>query len=578
MAAHKHPRGHAAPPATAGSPLTPLTPTQLHGAFEAAACAVVVLDARARVVDANPAALRLLGVDRAELAGGGALPAGWRLLRADGHPLPRRQHPVLCTLRTGQPVQAFEVGLQRPGGPPCWFAVDTRALAEGAGVVASFVAAPAGTDRLTGLPDRHAARQQLQALAQATAAGDGHGLALMLLQVDRLQLIDITLGGSAADDLLREVVTRLRRALAQQPARWQLARLGGGRFMLLAPGLCRAGPAREVADGLLAALERPHTLQGQAVHAGARIGVALGGCTPADADTLLREAGAALYEAGRGGRAAVVVADEGMRARLTRELQIEAALHGALAQQQMLLLYQPIVDLDSGRLSSAEALLRWQHPALGAVSPAEFVPIAEASGLVVALGEWALRQACHQWTRWQREDASQAPATVSVNLSRVQLMLGPALIDTVRSALDDAGMPPQALQLEITEREFVQGDADAVDRRALLQGLRALGVRLAMDDFGTGASSLACLREYPFHTIKIDKAFITDLCQDRDVMAVAYATVNVIVNLGMVSVAEGIEEPSEVAALQALGCGYGQGYLFGRPMAGDALLPHMARR
>jgi EAL domain-containing protein (putative c-di-GMP-specific phosphodiesterase class I) len=218
-------------------------------------------------------------------------------------------------------------------------------------------------------------------------------------------------------------------------------------------------------------------------------------------------------------------------------------------------------------------LLRWQHPELGSVSPVEFIPIAEESGQIVAIGEWVLRQSCQQWARWQQQDAAAAPWGMSVNLSRVQMVLGNRLLLVVRSALDDAGMPAAALQLEITEREVMN---DPTAARELMLGLSAMGVRLAMDDFGTGTSSLGCLRDYPFDTIKIDKSFVTDLGRDPHVLAVAHATVNVIENLGMASVAEGIEDPAEVAMLQAMGCRYGQGYFFARPMAGDKLLEAMA--
>jgi EAL domain-containing protein (putative c-di-GMP-specific phosphodiesterase class I) len=224
-------------------------------------------------------------------------------------------------------------------------------------------------------------------------------------------------------------------------------------------------------------------------------------------------------------------------------------------------------------MSSVEALLRWRHPELGAVSPAEFIPIAEDSGQIITIGEWVLRQACLQWTAWQRTSPEAAPGGVSVNLSRVQMMLGNQLLLVVQAALTEAGMPPSALQLEITEREVLNDPAAA---RELMLGLKAMGVRLAMDDFGTGASSLGCLRDYPFDVIKIDKSFVTDLGRDRLVLAVAHATVKVIENLGMTSVAEGIEAPEEVAMLQAMGCRYGQGYLFARPMAEDKLIEAMA--
>jgi EAL domain-containing protein (putative c-di-GMP-specific phosphodiesterase class I) len=304
------------------------------------------------------------------------------------------------------------------------------------------------------------------------------------------------------------------------------------------------------------------------------MGVAFGQGPQAEAQALMRDADTAMYEAKRRGRGGVVCFDAQMRAQLTRSVQIDDALRHAITLNQLSLAYQPIVDLETGAMTSVEALVRWRHPELGEVSPAEFIPIAEDSGEVIPIGEWVLRQACQDWSTWQAQDPAAAPATVSVNVSRVQMTLGPRLMRQVKQALAAADMPASALQLEITEREVMKDPAHAL---ALMHSLRDLGVRLAMDDFGTGTSSLGCLRDYPFHTIKIDKSFVTDLCRDPHVLAVAHATVNVIENLGMHSVAEGIEEPGEVAVLQGLGCRYGQGYLFARPMPADQLLAAMVR-
>ena len=432
------------------------------------------------------------------------------------------------------------------------------------------LALAASCDRLTGLPNRSAMTQALEEAAARARADTDFGFALLFLDFDRFKLVNDTLGHAAGDELLQAVAQRLQAASVDTLASGGLvARFGGDEFVLLAPGLNTAAAALALGQRLLQALEQPYRVQEKTVRSSASIGVAFSQGTHTQASDLLRDADIAMYEAKRNGRGRLVVFDDAMRHQLTRAVRVEAALHQALALKQMRVVYQPIVDLDSGHMTSVEALLRWTHPELGELSPAEFIPIAEESGHVMALGEWVLRQSCLQWARWQREDATLAPAMVSVNLSRVQLSLGERLLDLVQSALADAAMPAAALQLEITEREVSR---QATGTRELMQALRNLGVKLAMDDFGTGASSLGCLREFPFHTIKIDKSFVTDLCNDPHVLAVAHATVNVIENLGMVSVAEGVEEPGELATLQALGCRYGQGWLFGRPMAPELLL------
>ena len=262
-----------------------------------------------------------------------------------------------------------------------------------------------------------------------------------------------------------------------------------------------------------------------------------------------------------------------MHVRLARHATIENALRKAVGANQLQLLYQPIVDLESGEAVSVEALLRWHHPVLGTVSPTEFVAVAEESGLIIGLGQWVLHEACRMLAEWRERDPASAPKSVSVNVSRAELALGRRLLDSIRETLASTGLPPQCLQLEVTEREVMR-DADA--SLALMRDLRALGVRLAMDDFGTGTSSLGCLRDYPFDVIKIDRSFLKDVASSPDVLAVIHATLTLVENLGMGSVAEGVEDATQVAALQSLGCRYAQGYYFSRPVTAEQLPGSMA--
>lgn len=433
-------------------------------------------------------------------------------------------------------------------------------------------------DRLTGLANRASLLRELHALDDQARHAPDRGYSVLFLDFDRFKMVNDTLGHDAGDELLRGIAGRLREACAASTAdewatAWMPARLGGDEFVVLAPGADDRPQAQRVADRLLAVLAAPYRIKQQDIHSSASIGIAL--WQPgAQGEDLLRNADIAMYEAKRRGRRRAVFFDEQMHARITRSAHIESALREALARGQMFVAYQPVVDLQDGSITSAEALLRWNHPELGEVGPPEFLPIAEESGQAQALGDWALRQACADWARWQAQDPAAVPATVSVNLSRAQLSHSASLVQTVREALAATGMPGPALQLEITEREVMR-DPQAI--RELMQGLRVLGVKLAMDDFGTGASSLGSLRQFPFDAIKIDKNFVSGLCQDPQVMAVAHATVQVIENLGMVSVAEGVEDPADVAALQAMGCRCGQGHLFARPVPADDLLD-VARR
>lgn len=427
-------------------------------------------------------------------------------------------------------------------------------------------------DRLTGLPNRNVMLQRVEKLLQRSREEPGFQVAILFLDFDRFKLVNDTLGHEAGDELLVAVARRLARELDAGAGDRDgnfAARFGGDEFVIVMAGDVGVEDARALAARLITVLAEPYVIKGHDFQSGASIGIALADAHCRSPDELLRSADIAMYEAKRAGRQRSVVFDRRMHERLERAVTLEAGLRQAIERNELSLVYQPIVDLETGRMTSVEALLRWRHAELGPISPAEFVPIAEESGLIVEIGRWVLREACRQWTTWQRQDPARAPAGMSVNLSRVQVAHGPSLITDVHDALRDSAMPPSALQLEITEREVMKDPAGARD---LLLALASFGVRLAMDDFGTGTSSLGCLRDYPFHSIKIDKSFVTDLGRDRHVLAVAHATVNVIENLGMVSVAEGIEEPAELATLQAMGCRYGQGYLFARPVPADELL------
>jgi EAL domain-containing protein (putative c-di-GMP-specific phosphodiesterase class I) len=223
---------------------------------------------------------------------------------------------------------------------------------------------------------------------------------------------------------------------------------------------------------------------------------------------------------------------------------------------------------------SAEALVRWNHPALGMITPAEFIPVAEESGLIVALGKWVQREACQALAAWRAQHPARAPHTISVNVSRAELALGRKLLDQLQTMLEQVGLPAACLQLEVTEREVMRNPEMFHE---LMHDLQGLGIKIAMDDFGTGTSSLGLLRSYPFNTIKIDQSFVKDLTTSRDVLAVIHATINLVENLGMASLAEGVEEPAQVAILQSLGCRYAQGYLFSRPVTSELLLNAIAR-
>ena len=435
-------------------------------------------------------------------------------------------------------------------------------------------------DKLTGLPNREAFMERLGQTLLRVRAGKQLQFAVLFLDFDRFKLINDTLGHEAGDELLRQISRRLQGALRDSEAGIAvindvlISRFGGDEFLILIDDLQGARNVIRVSEHLLQALAPAYSVFSSEVHSMASVGIVIGDPISSNntADEIVRNADVAMYEAKRSGRGCSVVFNAGMHARLTRHVAIETSLRHALGSDELYLEYQPIVDLRSGRRLYVEALARWKHPTMGLISPSEFMPIAEESGLIVSVGQWVLEKACRAMIEWRARDPHNAPAMVSVNLSRAEIALGNRLLEQVQSTLEAVGLPPECLQLEVTEREVMRHPEAA---RELLGKLRQFGVRLAMDDFGTGTSSLSLLRAYPFNTIKIDRSFLLDLNTSREVLAVIHATVNLIGNLQMVSLAEGVEDASQVAILRSLGCRYAQGYFFSRPVPADRLLEAM---
>jgi len=437
------------------------------------------------------------------------------------------------------------------------------------------LAEAARRDKLTGLANRALFMERLQKAVERVRAGSQPLFVVFFLDFDRFKLINDTLGHSAGDELLRQIAGRLRTTLRTSDTIGSdasgnvIARFGGDEFLLLINDLTAHSDAKVVAQRLLEALAPAYTIFGSELRSTASVGIVTSDQSLVNAEDILRNADVAMYEAKRAGRACSVIFNEAMHTRLARHVAIEANLHKAVGSSELSLLYQPIVDIKSGRVVSAEALLRWDHPQLGQVAPAEFIPIAEDSGLIVPLGRWALGEACRAFAKWRQTDPQHAPRMVSVNLSRAELALGSQLVERTLNTLESVGLSPQCLQLEVTEREVMRNPEISL---AVMRELRRVGIHLAMDDFGTGTSSLRFLQEYPFDVIKIDRSFVKDLASGSNVMAVVHATVGLIANLGMTSLAEGVEEPSQLMILESLGCRYAQGSLFSKPVAADRFL------
>ena len=425
-------------------------------------------------------------------------------------------------------------------------------------------------DALTGAPNRTYFQSILDgALARRRDAGNP--FALLCIDLDNFKRINDTLGHSVGDELLRVVTQRLHSELrSASPERGGedhcgLSRLGGDEFMVLLQDMKDPDEASAVAARLIAAVSRPMRLAKHDVLVTPSIGIALCPTHGDDAETLLRNADLAMYFAKRRGAGTAALFQPDMSAGALKRLTIEGELRGAIERNELSIEYQPQYRLGSARIVGLEALLRWKHPSLGMVPPSEFIPIAEQTGLIFAVGEWVLRTACLQAAAWHRDGLQ--PVRVAVNVSGLQLVQSdfPASVGRI---LRETQLPRGALELEITETVIVQDDDRAI--RAI-EELQALGVEIAIDDFGTGHSSFARLSRFPINRLKIDRAFVRRAHMSSADNAIASAMISMAKTLNIEVVAEGIEEMEQLIVLQDCSCDLGQGYLLSRPLDPTAI-------
>jgi diguanylate cyclase (GGDEF)-like protein len=414
----------------------------------------------------------------------------------------------------------------------------------------------ASHDVLTDLPNRTLFKDRLT-LALAHANRYRNMLAVIFVDLDRFKNIIDTLGPAIGDRLLQGVAERLGSCLDEGDT---LARLGGDEFVILLPRLQRADKAVKIAQQVLEVLKPVFVFNGHELHITTSIGISLYPYDGTDVDTLLKNADTALYRAKEQGRNNYQLYTPAMNARAFERLAMENSLRKALERKQFLLHYQPQMDIETGRICGMEALVRWQHPDLGLVYPAEFIALAEETGLIVPLGEWVLRAACAQTRAWHQ--AGCPGLTVAVNLSARQFQ-HQGLMDTITRVLKETEIDPRKLEVEITESIAMQ-NADFTN--VILRHLKDTGVQIAMDDFGTGYSSLSYLRKFPIDTLKIDQSFVRDLTTDPNDAAIANAIIVLAHSLKLKVVAEGVETREQETFLKAHHCDKLQGYLFNRPL------------
>ncbi|HEY5154425.1 MAG TPA: EAL domain-containing protein, partial [Acidimicrobiales bacterium] len=420
-------------------------------------------------------------------------------------------------------------------------------------------------DPLTGLPNRTLLLDRLEG-ALARSQRHNRRVAVLFLDLDHFKVVNDSLGHSLGDRLLVVIAERLTVALRPGDT---VARFGGDEFVILCEDLVDDAEAIIIAERIDEALSGPFTIDETEVFVGVSIGIALpdGGDTDAEAETLIRDADAAMYRAKDRGRARWELFDNAMRASAVDRLDIENALRRALERHELRIFYQPIIDLRDGSIDGVEALLRWEHPERGLLPPVDFITVAEETGLIVPIGSWVLDQACRQVQRWQSASTSDRQLRLSVNLSGRQLG-HPRLVEDVAAVLADTSINPAHVELEITESVLM----DDVDMSAeTLSRLHTLGVKLAVDDFGTGYSSLSYLRRFPVDLLKVDRSFVDGLGEDPSDSAIVTAIITLAHALGLSAVAEGVESPLQLAELRRLGCDRAQGYFMARPAGGHEI-------
>lgn len=492
----------------------------------------------------------------------------------------RRMHESLAR---GEAFEAEIINYSKQG-VPYWVQIEAQPVHDDAGAVTHFIAierdttrqrlleeqlrTAASTDKLTGLPNREALITRLTSSVERAQRDKEYRFAVLFIDFDRFKLVNDSLGHRFGDMLLVEISHRLHTNLRPDETRGErdtstvIARFGGDEFVVLLEGISEPDHACRVGDRLLTALAAPYRLESHDIFSGASIGIVQSDVAEGTPDDVLRDADTAMYEAKAAGKGRYVVFDSSMRLRARERLAIENDLRVAIANAELRVHYQPIVSLADGSLESVEALVRWEHPVRGLMPPTRFIPIAEESGLIIDIGDWVLREACRQLAAWRTELGPAAPRSISVNVARQQL-LRPDIVARVQACLEEFAIAPDRLHLEITESEIMRDERATV---GVLRKLKDLGVKIDMDDFGTGYSSLACLRQFPIDVLKIDRAFVSAVNEGRDLIALLHSVTQLARNLGIRVVAEGIEDAEQLALLQSLGCDYGQGYYFSRPV------------
>jgi len=417
-------------------------------------------------------------------------------------------------------------------------------------------------DPLTGLPNRQLFLDRLAHTMKRARRREDFRFAILYLGIDRFKVINDSLGHKMGDLLLAGIARVLETCVRPTDT---VARLGGDEFAMMLEDIQDVSSTLRVVNRVQERLTLPFTLNEHEVFSSVSIGIVVNSPDHKQPDDFIRDANIAMFRAKEQGGAGYVIFDKGMHDQAVRRMELEMALRRAIERQEFQAYYQPIVDLASGRLIGFEALVRWLHPERGLVSPVEFIPVAEETGMIVPIGQWVLREACRQTQAWNEEFHDRPPLTVSVNLSPKQL-LHRNLVGEVRAILEETGFDPTLLKLEITESAVLENTADAL---TLLNELKAMQIKLCLDDFGTGYSSLSYLHQLPIDILKIDRTFVNKLDENSRNGTFVETIINLSHSLNLQVISEGVETQEQAEAIRRMGSEYGQGYLYSRPVAGN---------
>jgi diguanylate cyclase (GGDEF)-like protein/PAS domain S-box-containing protein len=489
---------------------------------------------------------------------------------------------------TGRPTRLLDTSIVQPSGTVRFIQIKPSLVIEAGNVIGARavirdtterheteqeIAYRASHDSLTGLPNRSMVMQSLDYLLAQAKREHGY-VAVLFLDLDEFKLVNDTLGHSAGDELLRQAALRLRNTIRASDV---VARLGGDEFITLLASHCQqqtddaeqiegciSRHATTLAQRIIDTLKSPFHLNGQDAYVSASIGISLYPSDATDAATLLQFADSAMYRVKEMGRNGFHFYSEELTRRQTARLHLSNDLHRAIAEQEFLLMYQPIIDLDEGRMVGVEALIRWQTSDGQLLSPAQFIPVAESTGMILAIGNWVLAQACQQIRAWQQQGLE---LFVSVNLSARQLWQGDIIAQTLQ-IIEDSGIDHRLLELEVTERVMFQ---DPIRMEEVLQNLHDHHLDIALDDFGTGYSSLDRLKKLPISKLKIDRSFVEGIPDEPRDAAIVTSIIQLANNLQLQAVAEGVETAAQWRYLLAQGCPYGQGFYFSPPVTADEI-------